>query len=1205
MAEEVSLRPQGQQRAFVQSDADVFRRCTAKFLSLVPREGEEFKIELNILLDELNSLDYQTPKFVDEKLAVGLVCKACELVPLNYELLVTKVCHLLRHLVGFSGQKVVIQGRSLETCVEYVMRAVSVCRPWTLPDILRTLAQLLYQRGPAVAMYLDQLIGPEGLLMQFVQPEYPDLDIKKVAIACVYNLCLQSPEGQTIPDEYLRKVYTILMAVLQTPKPEQVDDILFAKLILCTLQGMRNLLSVTTDIQPGSLGSLLAVCRVYMLYGLPGQTLQVPATLYPTPVSQYDPSPKRATTKDRDSDKEDTSAQSTPRGRRVKKKRQRKQQQTDQDTAKPDVRPMQNTPSWSPAGRAPPVSTPPRSPLKAHDRHRRERGDSTGGYSSSEGSDYRSSWRGLASSSESEYSDNEAGHLTRLRSILSRVREVALNCLHNTAQMTDKRLMFGYWSHLLPECSSVGAPQSPTLFTSILKDPAPKARGNALLVLSSLVDGSKQYLAAAEETAPKQTAFTPYSVTLGSTVKEIHRCLLLALAAESNVHTLFYLLKCFATLIPNVPYHRLQPGLITKVVRQIRPLLSHKEYDIQVASLTCFHSILSVQAPLQEVTQVMKTVSSTPQVQAKVSQPPSATSSQQLRTEPQQGTNPAKAGDHRETVHVQESVEKMNINSSVETTGQDSTTEGGASSESNKEEGNRERTQIMESESEGVAKVWLLDWCLRMVSLRHAQVMGSTLPIIPVRTEAIQVMTQMAKGYFPFIRPHLAELSQVFCGVLQEQNTALQLQGGKFVEEVGAVLVKEVESTAPESLTDREAADFWVPLLSGPLPSALQNLDHTLLRSCGCQCLANTGAQVFQLLSTDKHILCITLLLGLTNDEEWSVRGAAVHALGVYVLYPCLKEDISFLADVAQACTLGLEEKNLSCRWKAAWSLGNLSNTIVSNKEELGADFTDNFSDVLLQSLFNLALKGAADHDKVKSNAVRTLGNLVRFLRPDAFDKINFRQYVEQTAQVLTKCVKTGMAKVRWNACYAVGNMFNNPALPLGAAPWAPALFSALQEAIKDCKNFKVRINATLALTVPTLREHFGSKEQFSELWGCLADALVGTERVEDFSEFKYRDTLREQLCSSLVHLTGLAGREDLPGLHFHLQGKGELLHTYLTRYRESLGQSTTAETSKKVEELVRAQDHFRQLAGQHMTDKEATICHNLSTIFADTATSS
>ncbi|XP_078681008.1 HEAT repeat-containing protein 6-like [Branchiostoma floridae x Branchiostoma belcheri] len=1195
MAEEVSLRPQRQQRPFVQSDADVFRRCTTKFLSLVPGEGEEFKIELNILLDELNSLDYQTPKFVDEKLALGLVCKACELVPLNYELLVTKVCHLLRHLVGFSGQQVLLQGRSLETCVEYVMRAVTVCRPWTLPDILRTLAQLLYQRGPAVSMYIDQLIGPEGLLMQFVQPDYPDLDIKRVAIASVYNLCLRNPEGQTISDEYLRKAYTILMAVLQTPKPGQVDDILFAKLILSTLQGMRNLLSVMTEVDPGSLGSLLAVCRVYMLYGLPGQTLQVPATLYPTPVSQYDPSPKRSTTaKDRDSDKEESPAQSTPRGRKVKKKRQRKQQ-TEPDTARSDARPAHNPPSRSPAGRGPPVSTPPRSPIKAHDRHRRERGDSTGGYSSSEGSDYRTSWRGLASSSESEYSDNEAGHLTRLRSILSRVREVALNCLHNTAQMTDKRLMFGYWSHLLPECSSVGAPQAPTLFTSILKDPAPKARGNALLVLSSLVDGSKQYLAAAEETAPKQTAFTPYSVTLGSTVKEIHRCLLLALAAENNFHTLFYLLKCFATLIPNVPYHRLQPGLLTKVVRQIRPLLSHKEYDVQVASLTCFHSILSVQAPLQEVEQVMQAVSSTPHGQAKVPPMLSATPVKH-RTDPEHKMEPQKADDHTEI--IQESIKNMNIDNSSVTTGQDSTVEQGASS---KEEGKTQITQIQESESGGVSsKVWLLDWCLRMVSLRHAQVTGSNLPIIPVRTEAIQVMTQMAKGYFMFIRPHLTELSQVFCGILQEQNTALQLQGGKFVEEVGAVLVKEVECSA---LTDREAADFWLPLLNGPLPSALQNLDHTLLRSCGCQCLANTGAQVFQLLPTDKHILCITLLLGLTNDEEWSVRGAAIHALGVYVLYPCLKEDISFLADVAQACTLGLEEKNLSCRWKAAWSLGNLSNTIVSNREELGTEFTDNFSDVLLQSLFNLALKGAADHDKVKSNAVRTLGNLVRFLRPEAFDKINFRQYVEQTAQVLTKCVKTGMAKVRWNACYAVGNMFNNPALPLGVAPWAPALFTALQEAIKDCKNFKVRINATLALTVPTNREHFGSKEQFCELWGCLADALVGTERVEDFSEFKYRDTLREQLCCSLVHLTGLTGKEDLPGLHFHLQDKGELLHTYLTRYRESLEQKGTTETLKKVDELVRAQDHIQQLAGQELADKEASICQNLSTIFADDLT--
>jgi hypothetical protein len=44
---------------------------------------------------------------------------------------------------------------------------------------------------------------------------------------------------------------------------------------------------------------------------------------------------------------------------------------------------------------------------------------------------------------------------------------------------------------------------------------------------------------------------------------------------------------------------------------------------------------------------------------------------------------------------------------------------------------------------------------------------------------------------------------------------------------------------------------------------------------------------VFQM---DKHILCITLLLGMTNDEDHNVQAAAVRALGVYVLYPNLRE---------------------------------------------------------------------------------------------------------------------------------------------------------------------------------------------------------------------------------------------------------------------------------------------------------------------------
>lgn len=36
--------------------------------------------------------------------------------------------------------------------------------------------------------------------------------------------------------------------------------------------------------------------------------------------------------------------------------------------------------------------------------------------------------------------------------------------------------------------------------------------------------------------------------------------------------------------------------------------------------------------------------------------------------------------------------------------------------------------------------------------------------------------------------------------------------------------------------------------------------------------------------------MCITVLLGLTYVENYLVKTAAVRALGVYILFPCLRE---------------------------------------------------------------------------------------------------------------------------------------------------------------------------------------------------------------------------------------------------------------------------------------------------------------------------
>ena len=43
-------------------------------------------------------------------------------------------------------------------------------------------------------------------------------------------------------------------------------------------------------------------------------------------------------------------------------------------------------------------------------------------------------------------------------------------------------------------------------------------------------------------------------------------------------------------------------------------------------------------------------------------------------------------------------------------------------------------------------------------------------------------------------------------------------------------------------------------------------------------------------------------------------------------------QDVSFVADVANAIITALEESNVGVKVKAAWSLGNLSDALVMNK---------------------------------------------------------------------------------------------------------------------------------------------------------------------------------------------------------------------------------------------------------------------------------
>lgn len=427
----------------------------------------------------------------------------------------------------------------------------------------------------------------------------------------------------------------------------------------------------------------------------------------------------------------------------------------------------------------------------------------------------------------------------------------------------------------------------------------------------------------------------------------------------------------------------------------------------------------------------------------------------------------------------------------------------------------------------------------------------------PVRLESLQVLALLVKGYFPVAQSYLLELGEVACKCMEETDPSIQLHGAKLLEELGTGIIQQHKPDSTISVSQRVPVNlvvtFWTMMLNGPLPGALQNAQHPTLQTSACDALSSILPEAFSILQDDRQILCITLLLGLTHSENPLVKAAAARALGVYILFSCLRQDVMFVADTANAVLNSLHDKSPNVRAKAAWSLGNLTDTLIVNMEVMGQSFQEEFSDLLLLKMLRSATEATKDKDKVKSNAVRALGNLLHFLQPYHIVKPRFSEAIKESIQALISTVQgEATMKVRWNACYALGNVFKNPALPLGEAPWTAQAYNALTSVVKSCKNFKVRIKSAMALSIPTKRERYGTTDQFSQIWSALVIALQKSEDTEDFLEFKYSASLRTQICQALIHLLSLANSTDLPFIRKTIAENGDVIRSYILQYMKS-----------------------------------------------------
>ncbi|XP_019725206.1 HEAT repeat-containing protein 6 isoform X2 [Hippocampus comes] len=1094
-ADAAPFTPQGadvwQRGAWPQTEAErLFCHCAAKVRGL-RADSSKLRDELNLLFDQLISEPFNRsvePNFnIQPEDVCILLVNATRLVPMNQEHLVVKLCKLVHHLLH--QLKVIMDKQTLDILLKYLMAALEACSTWTHLGVLQALATVIYGNGQQCHQQLDNLLGEGGVLLLYGAPSQPDMDLRHAALTCMANICVRISGQPPLDDGHKSVCFSLFLQTLQVPRPDDGDELFYCIVLQAALKGLHCCLLGGKWKFGGDevVGSVLAALKRLMFQGTPGVSVTWPAVLYPAPLSHYE-SPSARKPEDEAPKPPEAAKDGGGKATANKKRRSRGK------AKKPSVE----------EGRRDDEDNGETAALALH---------KTGSEGKASGVSLYPSWK--RNTSDSEFSDSEGSAQSKLRLRHARVRQGALHCLLAVVKWVEKRTLYGYWSSFIPE-APVGNGAAPplTLLTIILKDPSPKVRMCALQALSAMLDGSRQFLAVAEDTASPRTSYTPFSFTLATAVRELHRSLSLALMAETSPHTLTQVIKCLAHLVSNAPYHRLRPGLLSSLWKQIRPYVRHRDTNVRVSALTLYGALVTTQAPLPEV---------------------------QLLLQQPEGSSASGGGGSF--------------------TPQDSR----ALSWRQPGDTPSPRAPRTPKEAEG-GPPWLLTLCAALVTQprdEHSDsegVGGLALEPSPVRLEALQVLSHLVRGYISLSQACLCEIGQLCARCLAESDPSIQLHGAKLLEELGTGIIQQyqAESDVPEGprVPLNQVVQFWTEVLSGPLNGALQNQQHPTLQTSACDTLASILPQAFAQLPDKMQLMCITVLLGLTYSDSDLVKMAAVRALGVYVLFPCLREDLMFVADTANSILAALDDRSSNIRAKAAWSLGNLTDTLLVNMDCVEVDFQKEMSDMLLLKMLQAATRSAADKDKVKCNAVRAIGNLLHFLREAQLSRAAFRQPLEDAMRALVKTVQSvATMKVRWNACYALGKAFKNPDLPLESACWSGDALAALCNVVGSCKNFKVRIKSAAALAVPAHRRCYGDAERFGHVWRSLAAALRSSEETDDFLEYRYSASLRHTLSRALLHLLRLGLPSDLPAISASLAGEeGGGLREHLLKYLRAEG---------------------------------------------------
>jgi len=229
--------------------------------------------------------------------------------------------------------------------------------------------------------------------------------------------------------------------------------------------------------------------------------------------------------------------------------------------------------------------------------------------------------------------------------------------------------------------------------------------------------------------------------------------------------------------------------------------------------------------------------------------------------------------------------------------------------------------------------------------------------------------------------------------------------------------------------------------------------------------------------------------------------------------------------------------KTISVRISSSWSLANVADAIATTTE-VSTEL------IPIESIAEAAIAASGDHEKVRANGIRALGHLLK----KSNTSTSTLAWLSDAISCLKDSLQNGGAKVRWNACYAIGSLASNTSLReqvMLNESTLPSLLQLLIHLIDENPNFKVQMQAASAIDNFSQKTFFketyfpaisvvarrlqvlqgGSRMAILDVNGfnpTSNDELIQPVLEPSFANYKYHEALKEQLESTLLHLLSL-----------------------------------------------------------------------------------